>query len=155
VFAVSSAILPATLMWAAMFAGRLLCAALPERLPTGPVTAVLCAVSASALASQSLADGWVASFVLFGVTGFLLSGIWPLIVSLAVASHPQRSGSVAGAVIAAGSLGVAAAPVAVSGLLEARLDPLVFPLLAALIALAGGAVARPCPTRSPSTGDSL
>jgi MFS family permease len=73
----------------------------------------------------------VAAFAsLFVLAGFLFSGIWPLIVAMSAGSHPGRSGSVVGIVIAAGSLGVVAAPVLVSAMLQAGIGIHVFPVLA-------------------------
>lgn len=134
------AILGLSLVWAAMLVGRLLCAALPERLPTGRLITALTILSAAVLAVQFLAQGWVVSLALFGVTGFLFSGIWPLTVALCANVHPDRTGSAVGLVIAIGSLGVVVAPMVVDTLLQTGYGRYIFPVLG--LALLGTVVTR-------------
>ena len=120
-------------VWLGMLAGRLLCAALPERLPGERVIAVLCAAAALALVAQAPVSDWRLGFALLTVTGFSFAGIWPLIVSLAAARHPTRTGTAVGFIVAAGSLGAIAAPLLVSGLLHGATGWRFFLLLALLL----------------------
>lgn len=137
------AILGISLVWGAMMIGRLICVFLPEGIHTGRLIAVLAILSAAALAAQIFAKSWLLSFAIFGLTGFALSGIWPLIVALSAASHPQRTGSVVGIVVATGALGVVAAPVLVSAMRQAGLGVYVFPLLAGAMLIAAAACGLP------------
>ncbi|MBI5725712.1 MAG: MFS transporter [Planctomycetes bacterium] len=124
------AILSISLVWGAMLVGRLVCAALPESLPTGRLIAVLSILTAASLAAQGLARDWVFSFAVFGINGLLLSGIWPLIVAQCAGNHPERTGSTVGIVVAVGSLGVVLAPMLVSPMLQSGCGIYVFPALA-------------------------
>jgi FHS family glucose/mannose:H+ symporter-like MFS transporter len=137
-----------SLIWLAMIAGRLLCAGLPERMPSEGLIAGLCVAGAASLGAQYLVHDWRASFALFGVTGFLFAGVWPLIVAVTAGRHPHLTGSAVGVTIAAGAVGAAVGPLVVSALLRASMAELVLPLLAvplligaAALPLAGGAQA--------------
>jgi MFS family permease len=133
------AILGITLVWSGMLAGRLICAALPERLPTDRLICRLSIVGALSLAAQGLAPDWRVSLALFGLSGLVFSGIWPLMVALCAARKPDRNGSTVGIVVAGGSLGVIVAPMIVSALMQNGHALYLFPLLA--LALLGTAVA--------------
>ena len=137
-----------SLIWLAMIVGRLLCAGLPERFPSERLIAGLCVAGAASLGAQDFVRDWRVSFALFGVTGFLFAGVWPLIVAVTAGRHPLRTGTAVGVTIAAGALGAAAGPLAVSALLRASMAALILPLLAvpllvgaAALPLAGGAQA--------------
>ena len=119
-----------SLVWLSMLAGRLLCAALPERLPTEALVAGFCIAGAMSLGAQYLVRDWRMSCVLLATTGFFFSGIWPLIVAITSARHPLHTGSAVGVTVAAGALGAAAAPPLISALLRASMAELVLPLLA-------------------------
>jgi FHS family L-fucose permease-like MFS transporter len=133
------AILSMTLVWGGMLVGRLICAALPERLPTDRLVGGLAAVGALTLAAQGLVRDWRFSLALFGLSGFVFSGIWPLMVALCAARQPDRSGGAVGIVVAGGSLGVIAAPILVAAMLADGRAIYLFPVLA--LALLGTAVA--------------
>jgi len=133
------AILGLTFVWSGMLVGRLICAALPERLPTDRLICGLAVVGALTLAAQGLVRDWRVSFALFGVSGFVFSGIWPLMVALCATSQSDRSGGAVGIVVAGGSLGVIAAPIVVAAMLADGRAIYLFPVLA--LALLGTAVA--------------
>jgi fucose permease len=132
------AILGITLVWLSMLVGRMICAVLPENLSTERLIAGLSVAGALSLAAQGLAPGWRVSFALFGLSGLIFSGIWPLIVALCVARQPARSGGAVGVVIAGGSLGVVAAPLVVAAFLQGGQALALYPLFA--LALLGTAV---------------
>jgi len=147
------AILSITLVWGGMLVGRLICAALPERLPTDRLICGLSVVGALSLAAQGLVQDWRVSFALFGVSGFVFSGIWPLMVALCATRQSDRSGGAVGLVVAGGSLGVIAAPIVVAGMLANSRAVYLFPLLA--LALLGTAVSvMRAPTPVPSARSS-
>ncbi len=112
------ALLAITLVWIGMLAGRIVCAGLPERFPTERLVIGLALAGALSLGAQALAPGWRFSLVLFAVSGFVFSGIWPLIVALCVTHHADRSGAAVGFVVAVGSLGVVVAPMAIATLID-------------------------------------
>jgi fucose permease len=121
-----------------MLVGRMICAVLPENLSTERLIAGLSVAGALSLAAQGLAPDWRVSFALFGLSGLIFSGIWPLIVALCVARQPARSGGAVGVVIAGGSLGVVAAPLVVAAFLQGGQALALYPLFA--LALLGTAV---------------
>ena len=136
------AILAITLVWVGMLIGRVLCAALPERLPTERLVGGLALAGAITLGAQWGASGWPASLALFVLAGFTCSGIWPLIVALGVTRRPERSGAAAGVVIAGGSLGVVAAPLLVSALIDGPAAGLLYPLFAGAMLITAALVVR-------------
>jgi len=144
------AILGITLVWSGMLVGRLICAALPERLPTDRLICGLSIAGALSLAAQGLVSDWRASLALFGLSGFVFSGIWPMMVALCAGRQPDRSGGSVGIVVAGGSLGVMAAPIIVAAMLPQARVAYLFPVLA--LALLGTAVAvmRPVAARNRS-----
>jgi fucose permease len=136
------AILAITLVWVGMLVGRVLCAALPERLPTGRLVGGLALAGAIALGAQGIVTRWTVSLALFVLAGFAFSGIWPLIVALGVTRQPERSGAAAGVIIATGSLGVVAAPLLISALIGGPVAVLLYPLFAGALLLAAALVYR-------------
>jgi fucose permease len=137
------AILGITLIWVGMLVGRMICAALPETLSTERLVAGLATAGAVVLAAQGAVTDWRVSFVLFGLAGLIFSGIWPLIVALCVSRQPQRSGAAVGLVIAAGALGVIAAPMIMAALLQRGQARLIFPLYALALLITAVAVRLP------------
>ncbi len=99
-----------SLMWLAMLAGRTLCAFLPERASYEKALTALFLLSAAALAAQGGVAAWPWSLVLFALAGFFFAGTWPLLVGLAAARTPARTGTAVGLTVAVGALGVVAAP---------------------------------------------
>lgn len=129
------AVLGISAFWAAMLLGRLACSLLPDRWFSGRLIGGLAVLGAVSLAGQFLIGSWQASLGLFAVSGLLMSGTWPSLVALAAQTHPQRTGSVIGGVIAIGSLGVVAAPVLASLVSQQGGGILFFPLLAVMLLL--------------------
>lgn len=122
-------------IWGAMAIGRVLCALLPERLAYETPLRILLLAAAVTLAAQAVVTDWRASFGLFALTGFLMSGIWPLIVGLAAGRNPVHSGTVVGLTCAAGALGGAAAAPLMNALFRLMPPALVFPVIAASLAV--------------------
>jgi len=112
------AIYAISLIWLTMTVGRILCAAVPEEASYEKLLAALLTASALSLVLQGWYPGWRSSLAGFCLTGLLFSGIWPLLVGLASARHPDQSGTVVGIVVAAGSLGCVTAPPLMRWLLE-------------------------------------
>lgn len=133
------AIYAIALFWMSMAVGRLLCAMIPERVSYEKVTAALLLVSGLALACQGVVRTWEWSLAFFSLTGFLMSGIWPMVVGLNVKRHPRYTGTVLGVTVAAGAVGCVAAPPILSALLAAGLTGGAF-VLAALPLFVGAAV---------------
>jgi fucose permease len=123
-------------VWGAMAIGRALCALLPERLAYEKTLRILLAAAAAALAAQGLVSDWQTSWGLFALTGFLMSGIWPLMVGMASARNPIHSGTVVGLTCAAGALGGAAAPPLMNALFRLLPPAGVFPAVALSLAAA-------------------
>jgi fucose permease len=140
----SWAIYSIAIFWAAMMAGRALCALLPERASYERTLGAILGLSGIALALQGLASAWQASLALFALAGFVFSGSWPLIVALISSRAPRHSASLVGLAVAAGSLGCVAAPPLMNALmalvpLRSALAAMSVPLLVA----AGCAAWRP------------
>lgn len=126
-------------IWGAMAVGRSLCALLPERHAYETPLRILLAASAAALAAQGFVTDWRVSWGLFALTGFLMSGVWPLMVGMAAARNPSHSGTVVGLTCAAGALGAALAAPLMNALYRRLPLAGVFPAIA--LSLAASAVA--------------
>jgi MFS family permease len=104
------AIYSLSLFWFSMGIGRFLCALIPERIAYRPVIVGLLFLTTVTLVLQNWASGWVASLVLFALSGLACSGIWPLIIGMTASVHAGYSGTVLGITIAVGALGCVVAP---------------------------------------------
>lgn len=100
-----------SIFWLAMTLGRWICAHIPERVPNHRVIALLSLLSAGSLVAQLWADTWPMSLCLFGLTGFLFAGTWPLIVGMTASRNRGHSGTVIGVTVAVGSLGCVVGPI--------------------------------------------
>lgn len=142
------AVLGISAFWAAMLIGRLICAALPDRLFSARVLGLMALAGAASLAAQSVIDDWLPALALFALSGLLISGLWPGIVALTARTHPRHIGSTMGGVIAVGSLGVAAAPM-VASLVASLGGGIHFFLVLAAALLAVAPLLRAVPPPSP------
>ena len=106
----SWAIYALSIFWAAMVAGRALCALLPESVPEHRVVSVLMLLSGIGLLAQAGVESWTAAVACFAFTGFAFSGIWPLIVAMTASRNPHGTGVAVGVTVACGSLGCVVAP---------------------------------------------
>lgn len=97
-------------VWFCVMVGRLLCACIPEGVATKRILTLLFLGGAAALAAQGLVADWRVSFALFSVSGLLFAGTWPLLVELTAVWNPRHTATAVGLTIAAGALGVVAAP---------------------------------------------
>lgn len=130
------AIYSLSFLWLTMTAGRLICAFLPPSLAYEKIIAVLMTLSGLAIFAQSLVHRWEFSMSLFALTGFCFAGTWPLVVAMASSRHPRHSGTVVGLTVAAGSLGVVAAPPFMNAIFALLPDRLAFPASATPLLLA-------------------
>ncbi|NLB69205.1 MAG: MFS transporter [Lentisphaerae bacterium] len=123
------AMLGVTIFWVGVLIGRMLGTVLPERIPTIPFLLALSFASFILVALQGIVSDWRYSLMLFGLSGLTFATIWPLIVALTAARHPEQSGSAVGFVIAAGSLGIIAAPILLENLQQVNKLALFYPIL--------------------------
>ena len=126
-----------SLVWGGMLVGRLLCAAMPERAPTGWLVAGLCGASAMTLVWAGSVGDWHWGIAALALTGFFFAGTWPMIVVLAAARYPKRTGTAVGVAAGAGALGAAVGPLLVTGVLNAGLGANLFQMVAAPTILCG------------------
>ncbi|MBQ7652730.1 MAG: hypothetical protein IJS15_17365, partial [Victivallales bacterium] len=123
------------LFWAMVIAGRLLCAYLPQKQRYEWIIAALMLVSGGVIACQTFVTSWKISMMLFGLTGFAFSGIWPLNVSLATTRNLEDSGAATGITISAGAMGCIVNPLVMGPLLHRNLVNAAFLSLSGLLAL--------------------
>lgn len=110
------AIYSISVFWVTMTVGRLICAVIPERFSFERLVALLMAGSGVTLLAQGLNAHWGVHLALFGVTGFVFAGTWPLIIGLTTGRNPGLSGTVVGLTVAVGALGCIVAPLVLGGL---------------------------------------
>ena len=122
------------LFWGSVIAGRLLCAYLPQKQRYEWIIAALMLCSGGVIACQTLVTSWKISMMLFGLTGFAFSGIWPLNVSLATTRNLEDSGAATGITISAGAMGCIVNPIVMGPLLHRNLVNTAFLSLSGLLA---------------------
>ncbi|MDQ2687883.1 MAG: MFS transporter [Armatimonadota bacterium] len=111
-----------SVFWAAMTLGRIVTGGLVSRFPLTRLTLIL---SLGGAAGAALSLFWASPLVvLFFVacTGLCFSGIFGLILGEAGERYPQVSGTIFGAVVAAGGVGGAVLPWAVGALAGTDID---------------------------------
>ena len=123
------------LFWAMVIAGRMFCAYLPQKQRYEWIIAALMLCSGTVIACQTFVTSWKISMMLFGLTGFAFSGIWPLNVSLATTRNLEDSGAATGITISAGALGCIVNPLVMGPLLHRNLVKAAFLSLSGLLAL--------------------
>ena len=101
-----------SIFWLGMTLGRMLCAFIHESVSYRKIIAILMLVAGILMFSQMLVQQWQISVALFALTGFVFSGIWPMIIGYTAKINPGYSGTVIGITVASGALGtVVAAPI--------------------------------------------
>ena len=101
-----------SIFWLSMTLGRTFCAFIPVSMSYRRIIASLMFVGGLLMFSQLFVQQWQIGIVLFGLTGFVFSGTWPLIIGLTAKINPGYSGTVIGVTVAAGAAGtIVAAPV--------------------------------------------
>ena len=100
-----------SIFWLGMTLGRVICAFIWEAVSYRKIIALLMLASGLLMFSQMFVQQWQVSVAIFALTGFVFSGIWPLIVGYTAQINPGYSGTVIGITIASGAIGtVVAAP---------------------------------------------
>jgi len=123
------AIYSISLFWLSMFAGRIICAFIPEHISYRKLIGFIMLIGGMLVGMQFFTCDWVTSLALFSLTGFVFSGTWPLIVGMAAADNPGYSGTVVGLTVATGAFGCLAAPPVINFLFSMFSPELVFALL--------------------------
>ncbi len=101
-----------SIFWLSMTLGRTICAFIPESMSYRRIIASLMFIGGLLMFSQLFVQQWQIGIVIFGLTGFVFSGTWPLIIGLTAKINPGYSGTVIGVTVAAGAAGtIVAAPV--------------------------------------------
>ena len=100
-----------SLFWLGMTLGRVICAFIGESVSYRKIIALLMLASGVLMCSQAFVQQWQISVAIFAATGFVFSGIWPLIIGYTAKINPGYSGTVIGITVASGAIGtVVAAP---------------------------------------------
>jgi fucose permease len=108
-----------SIFWTTMTLGRILCAAIPERVSYEKLIALLMLAAGITLAVQAIPGHWAVHLVFFALTGFAFAGTWPFIIGLTAMRNPGFSGTVVGLTVAGGAVGCVLAPPVVGALLLA------------------------------------
>ncbi len=100
-----------SVFWLGMTVGRVICAFIGESVSYRKIIALLMLASGILMCSQAFVQQWQISVAIFAATGFVFSGIWPLIIGYTAKINPGYSGTVIGITVASGALGtLVAAP---------------------------------------------
>lgn len=101
-----------SIFWLSMTLGRMICAFIDESVSYRKIIASMMFVAGILMLSQTMVQQWQISLVIFALTGFVFSGIWPMIIGYTAKINPGYSGTVIGITVASGAIGaVVAAPI--------------------------------------------